>query len=207
MPITRPGRRGWSGSRPEKDLAVLRIDAPRESLRSAAHRFVCGSQGRPERARHRQPVRLRPDADHGHHLRPRPRDRLHGRGADPRCHPDRCRHQSRATRAVRCSTAPGGSSGSTPPSSARRAAMPGSASPSRWTPSTGWCRSSSPTVGSGDRCSASSLSAITRLDGSDCKERWWAPSSQGQRRRRSRDASDLSQSQWALGARGSHRRR
>jgi S1-C subfamily serine protease len=54
------------GAFPDRDLAVLRIDAPKDKLQ--AHR--AGHQPRPDRRparlRHRQPLRAGPDADHRH---------------------------------------------------------------------------------------------------------------------------------------------
>ena len=62
------------GVAPDKDLAVLQIDAPPSKLLPLPLGAVGEPQGRPEGARDRQPVRPRSDADDRRDLRPRPRD-------------------------------------------------------------------------------------------------------------------------------------
>ena len=70
------------GAAPEKDLAVLKIDAPAEQLPADPDRHRQRPAGRPEGLRHRQPLRPRPHADHRRDQRARPRDRL-GRRRSP----------------------------------------------------------------------------------------------------------------------------
>ena len=86
------------GAFPDRDLAVLKIDAP--AGQAAADR--AGQQprpaGRPARLRDRQPVRPRPDADHRHRQRAQPRDRVVQPAHHPRRDPDRRGHQPRQLR-------------------------------------------------------------------------------------------------------------
>ncbi len=66
-------------------------------------RLVDEPQGRAEGARHRQPVRPRPDADHRHHLGARPAARELARRTRSSARPSRpTRPSTRATRADRC---------------------------------------------------------------------------------------------------------
>ena len=57
------------GLEPDKDIAVLKIDAPKHLLPPIPHRHVERPPGRPEGLRHRQPVRPRPDPDDRRHQR------------------------------------------------------------------------------------------------------------------------------------------
>ncbi len=77
--------------------------AAREA-RPARARQLAGPGRRPARPCRRQPVRPRPLADRGRRQRARAGAALAERAAHPRRHPDRRRHQSRATRAARCWT-------------------------------------------------------------------------------------------------------
>ena len=93
------------GTAPDKDIAVLHIDAPPSKLLPLPVGAEREPQGRPEGARDRQPVRPRSDADDRRDLGPRPRDQERVAAPDLRRDPDRRVDQSRATPAVRCSTA------------------------------------------------------------------------------------------------------
>ena len=62
------------GVAPDKDLAVLQIEAPPQKLLPLPIGQSANLKVGQKVARDRQPVRPRPDADHRRDLRPRPRD-------------------------------------------------------------------------------------------------------------------------------------
>ena len=94
------------GVAPDKDLAVLKIDAPANKLHPIPHRHIERLAGRPECFCHRQSLRSRPDAYHRRDQRAQSRDRIGDAPADPRGDSVRRGDQSRKFRRPACSTAP-----------------------------------------------------------------------------------------------------
>ena len=96
------------GAAPDKDLAVLTIEAPAAQLHAAPDRRRERPAGRPAGVRHRQSVRPRPHAHHRRDQRARPRDRFDRRGARSATSSRPTPRSIPATPAARCSTAPAG---------------------------------------------------------------------------------------------------
>ncbi len=96
------------GAYPDKDLAVLSIDAPAAKLHPIMVGSLGQSAGRPDGVRDRQSLRPRPDADHRRGQRARARDRIDARAATSATSSRPTPRSIRAIPAVRCWTAPAG---------------------------------------------------------------------------------------------------